>query len=137
MIFKLCQMLITIDLNYAVTRYFFFKLSHRVCLYWCMFYSLQDYVGPGHCTIPCVDQQGEYGDTQDGPPGSLPVEPAFTCYTEEAPELYRVWFGYNNPSPHNVYISDEGENFVHSPLPSVMPPTQFASGNFSYAFSVG
>lgn len=114
MIFKLCQILITI-----------------------MFYSLQDYVGPGHCTIPCVDQQGEYGDTQDGPPGSLPVEPAFTCYTEEAPELYRVWFGYNNPSPHNVYISDEGENFVHSPLPSVMPPTQFASGNFSYAFSVG
>lgn len=114
MIFKLCQMLITI-----------------------MFYSLQDYVGPGHCTIPCVDQQGEYGDTQDGPPGSLPVEPAFTCYTEEAPELYRVWFGYNNPSPHNVYISDEGENFVHSPLPSVMPPTQFAPGNISYAFSVG
>lgn len=102
-----------------------------------MFYSLQDYVGPGHCTIPCVDQQGEYGDTQDGPPGSLAVEPAFTCYTEEAPELYRVWFGYNNPSPHNVYISDEGENFVHSPLPSVMPPTQFAPGNISYAFSVG
>ena len=84
-----------------------------------------------------MDQQGEYGDSQDGPAGSFPVEPLFTCYTEETPGLYTVWFGYNNPNPHNVYISDEGENYVYSPQTSVMPPTQFAPGKIPYAFSIG
>lgn len=95
-----------------------------------------DFVGPGHCTIPCTNGQGEYADKNDGTGETEPIKPVFRCYTEESDGNYTAWFGYNNTNDHNVYLTSSYENYVSQSSSSVYPPTKFTSGWTGYALSV-
>ncbi|KAK3101710.1 hypothetical protein FSP39_005732 [Pinctada imbricata] len=97
-----------------------------------------DFVGPGHCSIPCTYNQGSYGDRLDGSGGKEAIEPIFHCYTVNNNQ-YTAWFGYNNPNSHNVYITEEFENHIDvtGTTLSVIPPTMFEPGQVNYTTAVG
>ena len=95
-----------------------------------------DFVGPGHCTIPCADGHGDYADKFDGTGETEAIDVVFRCYTEESDGNYTAWFGYNNTNDHNVYITSSYENYITKSSTTVYPPTKFTQGWTAYALSV-
>lgn len=113
------------------------------------FVLLSDFVGEGHCSIPCTDNQGEHHEQGDNPDPtdtaseSLPLRPAFRCYTLDSDNTLTAWFGYDNRNPYNVYVAAGPENHVGGEVEEIRTlagsgevTTKFSSGIVQYAMSV-
>lgn len=108
-----------------------------------------DYVGQGHCTIPCINnqgilrQQGDNPDPKDMSSERLPLRPAFRCYTKESDGAMTAWFGYDNRNMYNVYVAEGAENSIGGRVVQVTTATgvgkvvtKFSSGLVEYAMSI-
>lgn len=108
-----------------------------------------DFVGEGHCSIPCIDNHGRYLDQGDNPDpndtsaDSLPSRPAFRCYTIDSNNSMTAWFGYDNRNEHTVYVAASSENVVGGEVDLIRTaagrgkvPSKFVHGLVMYAMSV-
>ncbi|KAL8620494.1 hypothetical protein ACOMHN_056886 [Nucella lapillus] len=109
-----------------------------------------DYVGGGHCSIPCVENQGVHRQQGDNPDPSdtasqlLPLRPAFRCYSLSGGGRVTAWFGHDNRNAFNVYVSAGSENRLGGEVEVVttlkgsgtQPPSKFVPGLVHYAMSV-
>ena len=98
-----------------------------------------DFVGPD-CNIPCVDDQGQFVDPNDGTDESFPVIPAFACVEQDNSgntTSYTAWFGYTNENSNNIYLSGTGENTIVGVANFTVPVTKFEPREVTYAFSLG
>ena len=108
-----------------------------------------DFVGEGHCSIPCINNQGEHRGQGDNPDPTdatselLPLRPAFRCYTLDSDKTLTAWFGYDNRNPYNVYVAAGPENRVGGEVEEITTlagsgevTTKFSSGVVPYAMSL-
>ena len=105
-------------------------------------------MGEGHCSIPCINNQGVHHTVGDNPDPSattqfFPLRPAFRCYTLGDDGSLTAWFGYSNPDAFNVYVGAGPENQVGGQVVEVNTaagaggvPTRFTPGLVEYAMSV-
>lgn len=107
-----------------------------------------DYVGEGHCSIPCISNQGVYREQGDNPDleditsARHSVHPAFRCFTQVY-GAFVAWFGYENQNSFNVFIAAGPENRIGGQVVEVKSnrgdekvPTIFSPGYVQYAMSV-
>lgn len=99
----------------------------------------KDFVGEGHCTIPCIGEQGIYKHPLEGSGGTTTLEAYSVCIANNGTENETVWFGYENTNdhiielgygPHNHFIIN-GKVFIQ--LAGM--PTVFYPGKHQYIFN--
>ena len=75
-----------------------------------------------NCDILCYTRHARYGDPRDGGLGKLPIVPTPDCVENNSSQgTVRVWFGYDNRNPHNVYLDAGPLNYFSPPSPLIQP----------------